>query len=390
VESIGGELRSFDPRQEWVYGKLMQLVGPGPAAFYKDACWLITDSRHLESTTHLVSHLLREIESSLRDVLEPIVEKGEIKGGNGHKEEIAAIIRYLDIPESDPVSKTWLRLAQEGEAYSLHARAHRRDLSEPRPLDQEFIAFWEEMQTVLKIVLDRFETHFASVFDVLDKMVANVKPTAADLKTLRLHVPNNVTTWSYFFRKLKSTEWLLPVKEAGFFNNPPEPRSDDGGKNVRYTMWPQSQYLARIASHDPDQALKVILDVPETTNPLVHADITDAALAMPPAIAAQWAKKEADSLGKHDNIDFLLPQKLGNAIGHLARGGQADAAVTLARSLLGITPSSQTAQDSVSEPRAKFDTWNYEQVLQARLPSKDNTSRSFCSWTKNGALNDSP
>jgi hypothetical protein len=372
VESVRGEPYRSEPRQEWIYGKLMQLVGPGPAAFYKDACQLIAEPRHLESTTHLVSHLLREIESSLRDVLEPIVEEGKIKDGNenAHKEEIVAIIRYLDIPESEPISKAWLKLAEKGEAYPLHARAHRRDLSEPRALDQEFITFWGDMQTILKIVLDRFETHFASVFDVLDKMLANAKPTAADLETLRIHVPNNITTWSYFFRKLTNTEWLLPLKDAGFFSHPPEPRSDDGGKTVRYTMWPQSQYLARIASHDPDQVLMVILDLPETANPIVHADLTDAALAMPAGLAAEWAKKEAAWLDKRDSIDFLLPQKLGNLVGHLARGGQADVAVALARSLLGIIPPSHTGQQiSVSEPRAKFDNWNYEQVLQAQLPS---------------------
>lgn len=367
MEPVSGRRYIFEPRQALIYGKLMQLVGPGPAAFYKDACQLMAEPDHLESTTHLVSHLLRDIESALRDVLEPIVEDGEIKKGNTHREQISAIIRYLNIPESDPVSEAWLKLAVKGEAYTLPKRAHRSDLSEPRALDREFLDFWEDMQTILKIVLDRFETHFASVFDVLDKMLANTKPTAEDLKTLRTHVPNNVTTLSYFFRKLTSTGWLLPLKDAGFFSHPPEPRSDDEGKTVRHTMWPQSQYLARISSHDPDRVLKVVLDIPETANPLVHADLADASLAMPPELAAQWAKKEADWLGKRDNIDFLLPQKLGHVVGHLARGGQAEVAVALARSLLGIMPSLQTGQNSVSEPRAKFDTWNYEQVLQAQL-----------------------
>jgi hypothetical protein len=68
------------PRQERIYGRLRK-VGPGPAAFYKDACRHMTEQPLYESTTHLVAHLLREIESGLRQVLvtasSEVVLKGE-------------------------------------------------------------------------------------------------------------------------------------------------------------------------------------------------------------------------------------------------------------------------------------------------------------------------
>ena len=56
-----------DSRQERIYRRLL-LIGPGPAAFYRDACFLMTTKHSLSTTTHLVSHLLRDIESALRDV----------------------------------------------------------------------------------------------------------------------------------------------------------------------------------------------------------------------------------------------------------------------------------------------------------------------------------
>lgn len=61
--------QSTNPKQSQVYRRLVALVGPGAAAFYKDACRLMKMDVPLESTTHLVGHLLREIESSLRSVL---------------------------------------------------------------------------------------------------------------------------------------------------------------------------------------------------------------------------------------------------------------------------------------------------------------------------------
>ncbi|MGD0177792.1 MAG: hypothetical protein ABSA50_03985 [Candidatus Bathyarchaeia archaeon] len=361
-----------DPTQEWIYKKLLLLVGPGPALFYQDACSIMAESIALQSTTHLVGHLLREIESALRDVLEPIVvhitpahDKDE---SAKHKAEILAILSYLDIPDSDPIAVAWMKLAGRGSDYALHARAHRRDLSAPRPIDQDFVRFWDDTQMILKIVLDKFETHYASVFDILDKTLVTSSPSIADIKQLRAHVPNNMVTWSYFFGRLQSTKWLSQLKLAGFFDAPPDPQLDDEKKTIRMILWPQSQYLARIASESPVEVVKIILDIPETENLFVHSDLVDAALAMPPVLAAEWAKKEIDWIEKRDRINFLLPQKLGELIGHLARGKQADAALELTRSLLG-TFSSEDERKGISplEPQARLDTWHYAQILQTAV-----------------------
>jgi hypothetical protein len=52
--------------------------------------------------------------------------------------------------------------------------------------------FWQQIQHVHGIVLDKFEARYASVFDTLDKILANNKPSRANLKQLRNHVPANM------------------------------------------------------------------------------------------------------------------------------------------------------------------------------------------------------
>src|SRR5262249_15547414 len=121
-----------DPRQERIHRRL-GLVGPGPAAFYRDACRIMSEANSLASTTHLVAHLLREIESSIRDVLETVAEKPKSK--RSHREEIRAILSALEIEETDPVAKGWLNLPGQDNDYALHSRAHRDALSDPRTLD---------------------------------------------------------------------------------------------------------------------------------------------------------------------------------------------------------------------------------------------------------------
>src|SRR5436190_14413881 len=62
-----------DPRQREIHRLLQQLVGGEPAAFFLDACRLMDGDYRLEATTHVVGHLLRELDLVLRAVLRPIV-----------------------------------------------------------------------------------------------------------------------------------------------------------------------------------------------------------------------------------------------------------------------------------------------------------------------------
>src|SRR5215216_7267182 len=70
--------RFSDPRQERI-DKRLSIVGSGPAEFFYDACRLMATQPQFKSTTHLVSHLIREIESSVRAVVEPL--RSDIENG---------------------------------------------------------------------------------------------------------------------------------------------------------------------------------------------------------------------------------------------------------------------------------------------------------------------
>jgi hypothetical protein len=60
------------PRQREILRRL-QLVGGAPASYFRDACRLMAKELELESQTHLVSHLLRELNSGLVAALRPMV-----------------------------------------------------------------------------------------------------------------------------------------------------------------------------------------------------------------------------------------------------------------------------------------------------------------------------
>lgn len=62
-----------DEQERRIYERLL-LVGVGSAAFYRDACRILTLDPPLATTTHLVRHCLREIENALRAVLRPVTQ----------------------------------------------------------------------------------------------------------------------------------------------------------------------------------------------------------------------------------------------------------------------------------------------------------------------------
>jgi hypothetical protein len=363
-----------DPRQERIYRRLKVLVGQGPADFFEDACRLMHDPASLRTSSHLVSHSLREIESALRDVLESIGEREQRlqKSKNGeqnHKDEISAILRALHIPETDPVAAAWLGLP----GYGLHARSHRNALTSARPADEDFRQFWNDMQAIFDVVLDKFETCYLAVYSLLDQLLAKSIPTQGDIDTLKNKVSSNLIAHSYFFDHLTSLGWLDLLQRNGLFQHPPPPEVD-AEKGTAYPPWPQSRYIARMAPQAPERTLDIILTVPLTENFRIYHDFADAAAAMPPALAARWAEREAVRINTSEGLFGLLPEKLGALMNHLLRGQQVPAALGLARSLLEILPDQrikESREDEYSlppEPRARFSTWTYKRIIEQMIP----------------------
>jgi hypothetical protein len=359
------------------------LLGPGPAAFFKDACRLMGSGSPLETTPHLVAHLLREVESALRDVLLPYGFQRPVpcphcgSRPGSHKKEIRAILAAYGFEETRDAAEAWLRLSSWDEDAGLARLAHRNALGRPRPADDGLGKMWEEMQALLDVVLDRFETRFLESFKALDELLGKAVPSAADAKRLRNNVPNNLVAFAYFFDKLQNPAWLPVLRKEGFFSQPPPPERDEEAGTIGFPPWPESRYLARMAAVEgaQDLILEITLEIPETENVRVYEDLADVALALPPRLAAELAGKARTGLESPHQI--LLAEKLGALVAHLAKGGQAVEALGLAEVLLEVrpddrkTPSTDEEGEFVGLPeaRARFDSSQYRRILEKHVPA---------------------
>lgn len=180
--------------------------------------------------------------------------------------------------------------------------------------------------------------------------------------------------YRYFFDRLQNPLWLERLVLKGFLRRAPAPIRDEKTGSIRFPPWPESQYLARMAKlpEAHRQVLAIALGI-ETENVSVHEDLADVALALPAQMAVQLvpkARKWAES-----PYQLLLPEKLGALVEHLARGGAVDEALDLAAALLAVLPDPKPLPEAdlpeemrfPPEPVARFDVWQYEQILKKHL-----------------------
>jgi hypothetical protein len=355
--------RWTEPRQKEIYEGLL-LIGAGPAAFYRDACQIMADPARLESTSHLVGHLVRELESALRDSLGTFAQRttnaGKSKDREAHAAEIKSLWQGLELPEDHPALEVWLRLANRNYDFALHAVAHREALGSPRPITDEFERWWTDIQTILFAVLGRLRERFLEPLREIDRLLSIADPTENDVRFLRNNLPNNMVFVGYFFARCQNPKWLRHLRAAGYFRNPPL----EG-------LWPVAGYLFRMAKLDgaAEEVCEIVLDLPEIENPLVRAELVEAIQTMPPDLAARhidqvcvWA---ADSTG-------FLHVELGSLMRDLAKGDQIDVAFRLAKVLLEILPPAENGQSDLGVihpmPQIRMDISNYEEILTNDVP----------------------
>ena len=312
----------------------LELLGPGPAAFYRDAYLVLEEVRAgrlvLPTATHIVGHLLRELEGAVRAVLyaqlvepppsvtaeppsevsperevrrgasgaappqagsfsSPLGLPGESpsldsscpqRKGPSHRDQIKAILGALGFSDDGPESREWLRIGPGDTA--LHGVAHRNALNAPRELDEVFIATFDAMTQLLDAVLDRFAARYAAVYDQLDALLALETPTTGDVRRLYQELPNTPITLGYFFDRLVHPGWLGPLEARGFFSAPPPPVVDADQGTGGYAHWFAADYLLRMAPLRPAEVAAILAKVPSTENIRVQGQLIDVMIALRP------------------------------------------------------------------------------------------------------------
>ncbi len=322
--------------------------------------------QHLKSTTHLVAHLLREVESAVRRVLLPYnYTPPEActtckNRPEAHAKQIEAITQSLGLEES--VHEKWKETAARNKASNgLAAMAHREDLSLPRGVDSSFEAVVSAFEDVFDAVLAAFERQSTHVFALLDGLLKKERPSKRkkDLSTLKNNVPHNDATHRYFFERLQSSGWLEPLHQEGFFTPPPSREWDEDLDRPVFSAWPPAPYLLRMATVESAQptVLTILHEVADTDNPFVRHTILQIAQALPASLATtlvraiqKWVQ---DPLVR--TVEFT---QIGDFITHLAQGKESESAALLL----------ETCYTVLGRRASLSERWEYEKILSTNVP----------------------
>ncbi len=348
------------PAHRRVWERLTRLLGDeGAADFFADACEIGQLDPAFRTSTHLIGHLMREVQSMVTDLLLglPAARQAlnamapEPSGDQTQSQEIRAILAALGL-ENDEVAKRWLVVRK------WHKPAHHDEFAPPRPFDSEFAEYWLEFVRILDRVLDRAEAVYAAYLHQLDlvKLEGHERGEAF----VRKHLAPGATAAVDHFLNGLSEEWLPGLRRGRFFAFPRAPIVDEVQRRRAFPPWPQSAYLARIAARRPREVVEVILDVPETENLSIHVDFLRAAFAMPADEADRIVQREVQWVTVRPERTYLFPELGAELAAKLASAGKLDSATLLLRSLLGFrSPTSQ----AIRERDPLVQEWQYEPII---------------------------
>jgi len=322
---------------------------------FEDACRINFQNLGLVNRTHLAAHLVREANSSLRQVSETLVGDAKkppsrfrelgafrlmervrnclatksVEATGGARKSVERAAAALGIAPNDPVIRQWHKNVTQ----PLHGWAHRSGQWEARPADDSFRELWASTETVFDAALDRFEAKITDFHRLLDEIRVVPTPSRRQARQLK-RLPLNPVSMGRFFDDLNDPQWLAPLRKEGFFERSLPAWRDEDGRLIT-PPWPPGEYLARMASLDPLEVARAIEGVRETNNPAVHEALANALSNLPARPAVPLLPLTLNWL----EGPFPGPRLIGalsELVTVLADGGEKEGALLLAKELLAI------------------------------------------------------
>ncbi|MFK7911633.1 MAG: PIN domain-containing protein [Akkermansiaceae bacterium] len=182
------------------------------------------------------------------------------------------------------------------------------------------------------------------------------------------------TNYDYFFRHAADKIWFDPLKEGGYFSDPPAAELDAEGRR-RASWWPPLQYLHEVYGQIPEEVLSVLDALPVSDNPTVSEGIVDIVLK---------AREPELTLRMKDHILAFVDHATWNQdkliallkMPFLFEKAFAEFTESLLLKIVEFRPDPQ-AQEKVArhkadpkdwgtslKPQPKLDPWVYQEVLK--------------------------
>lgn len=242
--------------------------------------------------------------------------------------------------------------------------SHHQDGS--MPTEEEFQTNLEKFELLISYLL---RPHF-SVIKEIDELLLKHEVGEKELEQAKILIARNSESYRYFFDKADDN-WLEPLLRSNFFTKPRPTFKRDNF--IFYPFWPESRYLARIASKRPKQVADTIVNCAkgmpkDDVNTRVLADFMEAAVNMPLENAKSIADLAVKKKWRERGFASLLNKKTDELAARFAEGGDIVTCIDLLKNLLDVTIDPANTQPSFHDVFGVIGDYEYEQVLEKTLP----------------------
>jgi hypothetical protein len=242
---------------------------------------------------------------------------------------------------------------------------HIRDPNQPDPEAAEVISWFAVLEDLLAAQLRAVP--YWSLDKELQEIAAIEQPTKADLERAARLWRGDAET--QFFETLTSPGWVPVLVAAGYLDAPPAPERGDGG--VRLPFWSVSRYLARVAGAAPAEVIAAIEKLASTDNGRVHADLVEAAVAMPATDAAKTVRHVIRWLGRP--WGSFAAENAVQLVKQLAAARESDGALKLASKMMSFDVEAKPREGPFG-PQVDYVTvfhgnWEYGRATSELVPA---------------------
>lgn len=373
-------LKFSDPeKQKKVMEKLGEL-NPGLRNIYKGMLISLgnkSNPERISQTAHSIRELTTILPSYTKEVL-PVEEKvtraDTITNQEDQKNVLRNVIRQHPARAKLPTHlheafiKNWIDLHKWFTKHAHHQNL--RNKVSTKVDEKEFSANVWYFEDLLYRVL--IETPFFEPISEIDELLKVQSPSKENVDTL-IRLIEQEGHYRYFFEKCENSLWIKPLLERGFFKGPRQPIKEGG--YIRFLIWPESKFLARVAHKSPEEVYEIIKEL-NADNQSVLDDFVEAALNSPVATAVKYVDLIEKNKWIQNPYNLRLPDKIADLMEKLATEEEFDEAIQLAKVLFELRVDQPLKFDGepvadkllVTHPDAKpyFDEWRFNEVIKKK------------------------
>ncbi len=355
---------ALTPEQQDTAALLERLFGKVVADRYVDFSRLAAGATELHVSRPVAAHVLRELESMLRQALEvpmdaraipaerdqenfdkaaaalravPLEEATvqralkALKPRVNHADQIRMIAQRLGFAPDGDIASAWVTLC------GIFGRAHERSFHRTLEVDDEFRAqFQQPFDLVIRSVAIALQGQYSALMLRVTEL-ATMHDARHAIKQFEREIPGAMPLQWHFFQTIDSPRWLAPLLGSNLIGEPLAENAERG-RGTGFRQWPVGNYLLRMANSEDTSARRLVTDALWRVASSKHPDVRQQGLEIIAALPVDEAAAIIDiAVGWLDldsrHMVLETPMRL---LKSLAASGRTTAAFRMARAIFQL------------------------------------------------------